>query len=172
MTDMRWFTDAAFYGDDWDAVLQEYGRHLDQLMPSLSPQLAEFVSEPRLNLHDAEFRRVEIDQAARLVTIVVTTGYLQVGYRELKLRFIDAEVVPDNLQALAYAVGARYHTDHWGDTITTILYEELDRLPDDRFVLRLRLWPFYAFSVEFAEFELAEAPAGPHARTPGTLTFR
>jgi hypothetical protein len=106
------------------------------------------------------------------VTIVVNAGDLQVGYRELTLRFSDAELVPDNLQALAYAVGARYHSDHWGDTITTILDEELDRLPDGRFVLRLRLWPFYAFSVQFAEFEMAEAPSGPHAGTPGTVSFR
>ena len=55
---MRWFTDAARAEDDWEAVLRDYGRHLDELMSSLSPQLAEFAAEPRFHLHDAEFRRV------------------------------------------------------------------------------------------------------------------
>jgi hypothetical protein len=172
MTEMRWFTDAARYADDWETVVRDYARHLDELVPSLSPRLAQFAAEPRFNLHDAEFRRVEIDRSARQVTIVVNAGDLQVGYRELTLRFSDAEVVPDNFQALAYAVGARYHSDHWGDTITIILAQELDRLPDGRFVLRLRLWPFYAFSIEFSDFEMGEAPSGPHTGTPGTLTLR
>jgi hypothetical protein len=121
MPAMRWFTDAFRYGDDSETVVRDYARHLDELVPLLSPQLGQFALEPRLHLKDAEFRHVEIDRAARLVTIVVNAGDIQLGYRELTLRFADAEVVLYNLQALAYAVGARYHSDHWGDTITTIL---------------------------------------------------
>lgn len=173
MTDMRWFTDAAYdAAEDWDTMLRDYERHLEALMPSLSPQLAEFATERRFNLHDAELRRIDIDQPARVVTIVANAGDLEVRYRALTLRFSDAAVAPDNLQALAYAVGAGYHSDHWGDTITTVLAQELDRRPDGRFVLRLRLWPFYAFAVDFADLHLAEAPSGPHTRTPGTVSFR
>lgn len=163
MTKMRWFTDAAYEEQaDWDAILSDYRRHVEAIASSLPTSLAEFATEPRLNLHDADIRQVEIDETAGNVTIVVNTGNVELGYRELTLRFTDARIVPDNVQALAYAVGARYQTADWGDTNTTIIAQEIDRLPDGRLLVRLRLWPFYAFAVEFTGFELIEAPSGPH----------
>ena len=164
---MRWFTDAAYSGEvDWDEMLRRYSAHLRQIASLLPPDLDALATEPRLNLHDAEIREVVIDEADR-VTIVVNAGDLQLGYRELTLDFAGARIVPDNLQALAYAVGARFETGHWGSTVTVIRAQEVDVLPDGGFVLRLRLWPFYAFAIEFSGLQLTEAPSHGRNGMPG-----
>ncbi len=170
---MRWFTDAAYYVDesDWGEMLDSYYAHLREIGSSLPPDLAALAIEPRLNLHDAVIRSIDVDEEAEQVTMLIVAGD-QVGYRKLTLVFRGATLVPDNLQLLAYALGARYATDYWGEATTVIRAQEVDVLPSSGFVLRLRLWPFYEFAVEFFDFALSEEPSDPPQRIRGVLHHR
>ena len=173
MTNMRWFTDAAYDPSaNWESILNAYARHLDRIKSSLPPALARFASEASLNLHDAEIHHIDVLRAEATVTIVANVGDLEVGYRQLRLVFTDAALAPDNLQLLAYAINTRYHSDHWGDATTTVMAQEIDLSHDGRFIVRLRLWPFHTFAVEFGGFALTESPGEPQTGTPGTLSFQ
>lgn len=164
---MRWFDDAAYEADDesWEATMGTYYAHARSIAPSLPPDLARLALEPALNLHDARFDHVEVDLRGRTVTITVTVA----GGRRLTLRFVEATVVPDNLQKLEYAVGAEFRPQHRSQRrgVTEILAQEVDVLPDGRYTLRFRLWPFHQFAVEFADFTLREEPVVERGRTRG-----
>jgi hypothetical protein len=149
---MRWYTDAAYEDDaTWDALLAEYGAHLAGLADSLPPDLRALATNPGLNLHDAEFIEVALDPPSKRVEMVVRLGDADRSW--LALRFRDAEIVPDNYQALAYAIGAVYAENDWGGVITTIRAQEVDR-SDGRSVLRLRLWPFHEFAIHFGSSDI------------------
>lgn len=129
------------------------------LDPGLPRDLARLATDPLLDLHDGRFQEVTVDTAAQAVMMVINSGSLQVGYRRLTLTFDQATVVPDNLQLLAEAVGAEFRANHWHQrrAVTEILTHKVEILPEGRFVLRLRLWPFYQFAIEFSGFSLVEA---------------
>jgi hypothetical protein len=143
------------------------------LMPSKSSpaaklprDLAALATDPRFDLHDGRFHEVTVDTRAQAVTMVINCGDLQVGYRRLTLSFDRATVVPDDLSRLADAVSAEFRANHWhtGRTVSEIQRQEVGVLPDGRYVLRLRLWPFYKFAIEFSGFSLVEIPMS--ARAP------
>lgn len=167
---MRWFSDAAYdVGTDdaaWDQILRDYYEHVRVIAPSLSPDLARLALDDGLNLHDARFHHVEIDLDRRVVSIAVSAGD---NYRRITMVFDDATVVPDNLMQLGYAVAAEFRPMHRRQrrAVTVILAQEVDLLPDGRHTLRLRLWPFYEFAVEFAGFTLTEEAIEGRGRTRG-----
>jgi hypothetical protein len=156
---MRWFTDAAYDDHDdaaWDRMLADYYAHVRRIAPALPPDLARLASEPELNLHDARFERVEIDVGNSSATIVVNAGDLQVGYRQITMDFADARIIPANVQRLGYAVLAELRPSRWSRyrSVTEIRAQEVDLVAGGRYTLRLRLWPFHEFAVEFAGFSL------------------
>lgn len=162
---MRRFNDAAYDADDegWSVMLAAYASHLDSIASRLPPDLAALATAPHLNLHDATLREVSVEPEAGEVMIDATLF----DDRRLALRFHGAAVIPDEVQTLAYAVGAEYHTEHWGTAVTVVRAHEVDILDDGRFVLRLRLQPFYEFAVGFRAMELDEAPASATSGRPG-----
>ncbi len=156
---MRWFTDVAYSDHDdaaWDRMLKDYYAQVPRIAADLPPDLARLALEPELNLHDARFERVEIDLAASTATIVVNAGDLQVGYRRITMEFTGARIVPDDLQRLSYAILAEFRPSHWSRyrSVTEIRAQEVDMVADGRFTLRLRLWPFHEFAIEFDDFRL------------------
>ena len=173
---MRWFTDAASDVDDanWDRRVSAYSEHLANIAPRLPRVIRALATDPALDLHDGRFELVDVDLEAGRVTMLIGAGILDVGYRQLSLRFDEATVVPENLHLLAEAIGASFRPNHWrrGRGVTEIRYHEVDLLPDGRFVLRLRLWPFHEFAVEFGAFSYSEVPlpARPAAR-PGRFVI-
>jgi hypothetical protein len=130
------------------------------VVTSLPPDLAALATDPRLSLQDGRFREFTVDAHDRAITIAIDCGNLQVGYRRLTLSFEGASIVPDDLQRMAAAVGAEFRANHWdqGRTVTEVLEHTVGALPNGRFVLRLRLWPFYEFAVEFSGFSLIDIP--------------
>lgn len=130
---------------------------LDARLPR---DLAALATDPRFALKDGRFHEVAVDTIRQAVTMVINCGDLQVGYRRLSLSFVAATIVPDDLSRLADAVGAEFRANHWhlGRTVTEIRRQEVDVLPDGRYVLRLWLWPFHRFAVEFSGFSLVEVP--------------
>jgi len=122
--------------------------------------LASLATDPRFDLHDSRFREVTLDRTARAITMALDCGDRVVGYRRLTLTFEEAKVVPDNLSRLADAVGAEFRANHWHQrrTVTEIQKHEIRVLPGGRYALRLQLWPFYEFSIEFSGFSLVEVP--------------
>lgn len=157
---MRWFTDEAYANDDtdWDQVVGAYSAHLAEIVLQLPPTLAAVATDPRFDLHDGRFREVTVDRQAQEIVMVIDCGNLEVGYRRLTLRFDCAAVVPDNLQLLAEAIGAEFRSNHWHQrrSVTEIRAVEADLLPGGRFLLRLRLWPFHEFAIEFETLSIAE----------------
>lgn len=165
---MRWFTAPTDTADD-DVVARQVGAyraHLETIEPRLPRELLALATDPRMSLHDGRFRQVVVDRARASLTMTIGCGDLQIGYRELTLTFLDALIVPDDLQRLAAAVGAEFRSNDWhrGRSVTEILDQEVDLLPDGRFALRLRLWPFHEFAVEFSSMSLAEMATA--ARSP------
>lgn len=130
------------------------------LVTSLPPDLAALATDPRLSLQDGRFHELTVDTRDKTITMVIDCGDLQVGYRRLTLSFEGASIVPDDLQRVAAAVGAEFRANHWhqGRTVTEVHGHKVAVLPDGRFALRLRLWPFYRFAVEFSGFSLVEVP--------------
>ena len=122
--------------------------------------LAALATDSRLDLHDGHFHEVKVNREARTMVMVVDCGNLDVGYRRLTLRFQGAAIAPDNLLLLADAVGAEFRPNDWHrePTVTEIRWVEVDLMPDRRFVLRLRLWPFYQFAIEFNALSIGEEP--------------
>jgi hypothetical protein len=158
---MRWFTDAAYQDEEagaWDRMLGDYYGHVRAIVPLIPPDLARLALSDELNLHDARFERVEVDPDSRTVTMIVVTGHLQVGYRRVTMVFTGASIVPENLQLLGFAIRAEFRpaprSRHL--TITEILAQEVDIAPGGRAVLRLRLWPFHEFGLEFDGLSLTE----------------
>lgn len=127
---------------------------------TVPPDLAALTADPRLSLHHGRFHEVTVDTRDGLITIAIDCGDLQVGYRRLLLAFEGASIVPDDLQRLAEAVGAEFRANHWhqGRTVSEVAGHKVGVLPDGRFVLRLQLWPFYEFAVEFSGFSTTETP--------------
>lgn len=159
---MRWFTDTAYEADDpaWHRMLADYRTHIDSIASRLPSDLLALATEPRLNLHDSRFKEVRVDRDAAEVQMAIACGNRQVGYRLVRLDFGRASIVPDNLYLLAAAVGAEFRSNHWhrGRTVTEILAQEVDVRPDGRYVLALRLTPFYEFAVEFETLSLTDIP--------------
>lgn len=148
---MRWFTDEALANDSVDSVASVYSAHLDEIAHRLPVELRALAMEPHFDLKDGRFREVILDHDAGAITLVIDCGNLQVSYRRLTLLFTDATIEPENLLLLAKAVGAEFRADHWssGRTVTEIRYTEIDLLPESRFIVRMRLWPFHEFGVAF-----------------------
>jgi hypothetical protein len=165
---MRWFTDAAYKLSDrgWDRMLREYTAHLEAIAPRLAPDLAALATDPRSNLHDARFHEVRVDRDRAEVDLIIDGLWDGEGYRRLTLQFDGAAIVPDNLWLLAEAVGAEFRSNTWHRQrkVTEIMAQEVDVLRDGRFVLRLRLSPFYEFGIEFDAMTLTDAPLGERAR--------
>jgi hypothetical protein len=162
---MRWYTDAAYEDDaTWDVMTAEYGVHLGRIADTLPTDLRALATEPDLNLHDAEFIEVAVDPPSRRVEMVVRLG--DANRSCLALRFRDAEIVPENYQALAFAIGAIYAENDWGGIITVVRAQEVDR-SEGRSVLRLRLWPFHEFAIHFGSMSLERREPAPDPKGPG-----
>jgi hypothetical protein len=165
---MRWFTDEAYDAEDdatWDRMLVDYARHLDAIRADLPPDLLALATDPELHLHDAEFIEVAVDPPSKRLEMVVRLGNVERSW--LRLAFREADVVPENYQKLGFAIGATYAPNHWGGVITVILAQEIETLRHGRFVFRLRLWPFHAFSIEFGSMSLERLASSPEPRGPG-----
>lgn len=173
---MRFFTDdAELDEDEWDRRVGEYSTHLASIKGRLPAGAVALATDPALDLHDGRFVLVELDRAMQRLTLVVDVGSLQVGYRRLSLSFDDIQIVPDNLHLVAEAVGASFRPNHWhtGTAVTEIRWQEVDIEADGRFVLRLRLWPFHEFGIQFRalSFTFEEHPTRPATR-PGRFVLR
>jgi hypothetical protein len=159
---MRWFTEEARDGsqDLWDRAQADYAAHLATIAPRLPVQLAKLAMDPAFDLHDGRFQEVSADLDAGRIAMTIACGDLQSGYRSLTIRFDGARIFPDETKRLAEAVGAEFRANHWHQqrAVTEVLDQEVDLLPDGRFVLRLRLWPFYEFAVEFSKISVALTP--------------
>ncbi len=160
--EMRWFTDwldqdPEVTDEDHRRATAAYLEHVRSILPALPADLGRLALEPGLHLHDAQFRRVAVDPDRRIIELTVDTGYLDVGYRRLWMRVENATLSPEDFPRLEFAVTARYRRQGY-EHVTEILDQEVDILADGRFVLRLRLYPFHDFAVEFEGFTLQETP--------------
>lgn len=169
---MRWFTDEAYTAEDfdWDAMIAEYSSHVARLVERLPPDLATLATDPTLNLHDASIHTMDVDLARRTLDVVVFLySGKTVTMRCSDVSFLGADGAEDDLQSIAYAIGATYVADSWGTTRTTIMAQEVDVADDGRSILRLRLRPFYEFQISFRDFALSVDAASAAVEPAGRL---
>jgi len=161
---MRWL-DPDLDDGEWANRLAEYSAHLDAMSPALPAEVLDLARNGRFDFHDAQFVEAEVDVPAEKVRLVADAVTPQGEWHRLTLHFEGATVVPENYQKLAFALGALYRTTgRFGSTGTVIHYQEVDRAPDGRFILRLRLWPFHEFEVWFRRVASTDVPGDRPAR--------
>ena len=181
MTEMigwRWFDAHIWHGADTtdeecNRISRAYWEHVQKDSIGWPDALRRFALEPRYYLHDARIRLAEIDPDGRTIDLTVEVSRNDLGGRRLELHFRNAVVVPPNIQALEMAITAEFHRDG-GSSFTDIIDEEVDHDhdPDRPYVLRLRLWPFHEFAIEFGVFEFDEEPlTEPVFRGPGRFVW-
>jgi hypothetical protein len=166
---MRWFTDEIYESSEaeeaedvaWNAMLAAYWAYVTAIASQLPKDLAALATEERLNLHDARFEEVRWDREAAKIDMRVVVGALR-----LDLHFGDAAFTTEDIQKIEFAVEAVFGESPWV-TQTAIRAQEVEIAGDGRYLLRLRLWPFHEFGIEFGSFSLAEEPAPEHDRRPG-----
>jgi len=133
---MRFFTPEAC--DTFDEiepfrlVNEAYRRHLDSLRGTLPANVLE-LSEPS-GMEDGLVVRVDHDRDQHLLKLVLRCGHLQMGYYNLELTYIDAEILPEHDAALAtIARSTKTQTDHRCD----LAYHEVDAAEDGKIEHRL-----------------------------------
>jgi len=171
---MRWFTDKAYAADDadWDEMLAAYSTHVARLVERLPPDLATLATDPELNMHDASVHtmRVDLDEGTLDMVVFLYNGKA-LTFQFGGVGFRGADGSEDDLHSIACAIGATYVTDHWGTTRTTIHAQEVDLAEDGRYLLRLRLRPFYEFEIAFRQISMAIEPAPPGLGPAGQLVL-
>jgi hypothetical protein len=156
---MEWFTEDA---DDDQAVLNRnlaaYSARLAEIREQLPSALASIALDPRFGLQDGRINEVSVNTGTKRVVMSVTVGDIQLGYRQLQLRFEGATIIPEDYQLLSAALRAEFQPDHWhhGRAITEVGNHEVDLLDDGRFVIRMRLRPFHTFGIEFDSLEMSD----------------
>ncbi|MEX2546311.1 MAG: hypothetical protein WD830_00820 [Chloroflexota bacterium] len=165
---MRWFSAESDEMDDagWDRALADYAKHVAAIASRLPRDLARLATDTSIGLHDGHIEEIVVERGSREVLLVVARDDVHII-----LEFQDATIVSDDLQRLAYAVGAQFQSDHWGEATTQIFAQEIDISDNGRFVLRIRLWPFHQFAIEFGDVHLRTAP-GEDKGNPGRLVLR
>jgi hypothetical protein len=166
---MRWFTDEMYdwSGADndedlaWNAMLAAYWTYVTAIADQLPKDLAALATEGRLNLHDAWFEEVRWDREASTIDMRVVVGALR-----LRLHFGDAAFTSEDVQKTEFAVEAAFGESPWV-TRTVIRAQEVELAGTGRYLLRLRLWPFHEFGIEFGSFSLSEESAPADGQRPG-----
>jgi hypothetical protein len=70
--------------------------------------LLAIATDARYFLHDGRFDEVNIDPGVGRVLLVINVGDLQVGYRQVRLEFEGAAIVPGDFQRLSSAIRAEF----------------------------------------------------------------
>jgi hypothetical protein len=173
----RWFDAQVWHGADTtdeecNRISTAYWEHVRKDSLAWPVALRRFAVEPHYYLHDARIQLAALDPDERTIDLTVEVSRQDLGARRLVLHFRDAVVVPPNIRALEMAITAEFHREG-GSTFTDIIDEEIDTAAANRFVLRLRLWPFHEFTIEFGAFEFDEEPlTGPVFRGPGRFVWQ
>ena len=171
----RWFDAHRWHGADTTeeetaGIVKAYWKHVQNDGLRWPDALRRF-AEPGYYLHDARIRLAELHADALTIDLTVEVHNEERGTRRLILHFRDAVIAPPNIQALGLAITAEFHRDR-GSSFTDIVDEEIDETPDGRYILRLRLWPFHEFTIEFGAFEFdEELLSGPVFSGPGRFVW-
>lgn len=167
---MKWFDDRAHEtgGSALRRAEARYRKHLSGIRASLPAEAQRLATDPSLELRGGRFRKLTVDTSARRVELIVSSGDLRLGYRDVQLAFAAARIIPDDLRTTADAVTAQFGSTHWhpSGAVTEIRDSEIDRQSERRWILRLRLHPFHEFAIVFGQLSLvavdvAERPTGP-----------
>jgi hypothetical protein len=124
-----------------DDVYFAYRRHLTAISERLeTPVLALALSD----LHDALFKDVDHDPAARTLALRLRIGFKRIGYADLVLRYenVDLTAIGGDPAALM------------ADPETQVIYHEVDVRGDGRHEHRLLLWPRGELSIGFDDLRL------------------
>jgi hypothetical protein len=166
---MRWYRQPHLPGDpEWQESDAAYADHLRVLRPRLPPPIVALASEPAFHLSGGRIAEMTMNTRSQTIGLSVDVGDAQVGYRRAHIHFSAATIQPDDLRLTADAIGATFRPNHWHPRATSeVLATEVD-LAGDRYVLRVRLWPFHEFELEFAAITMSheELEARPPVR-PG-----
>lgn len=157
---MRYFSSKWHGGEltseEEDEIPLKYQEHLDRIVGQLPGDLRKLSKLG--NLHDAIIRHVQSNRSKAELSIHLTSGYQQVGYRAMVLTYMG---VPresfDELRDLP------------SDRVWEVLYDEVD-LEGEAAVHRMLFWPYAELVVVCSDFKLVTASAdGRGPRVPPFL---
>jgi hypothetical protein len=161
---MRWLTREWWSGDlvgpEYEAATLHYALNLERIMPSLPLPLRVLAG---IDLHDALFDDVSVDEDERLVTMRLVAGDVERSYVFLTLTYHSGGFVATDLPEVERLVNGRE---------TEILVQEVDMAFSGRFEHRLLLWPEGELEVQCSNLSLAMTPARERKRRPAFVRFR
>jgi hypothetical protein len=113
--------------DDFRAVQDAYWRYVESLRPPLPSHVLELAQLH--GVQDGLVAFVDHDREARRLRLTVRCGYTDMGYYNLELTYVDAEVAPEQDAVLAkVARSVKTQSYHGCD----LPYQELDLTADGR----------------------------------------
>ena len=146
---MRYFTAEWCRGDmsdaDFERARSSYQQHYAAILPSLPVTVRQVEALP---LHDALIERVVFKADARLLTLDLLGGDLQVGYAAIQIAYAHAAV--DDIAALA-AIAS--------DSESELLYDELDLLADGVLQHSIIFAPHHrSVTIHFRSLSMSQTP--------------
>jgi hypothetical protein len=118
--------------ESYRVVFDAYRRHVDGLRESLPPHVLE-LTQPS-GMEDGLVVRVDHDRQQRVLRLVLRCGDLQMGYYNLEVTYIDAEILPEHDIVLAtIARSTKTQRHHECD----LAYHEVDAAQGGRIEHRL-----------------------------------
>ncbi len=148
---MRYFTRSWHEESDDDQaeeVRHTYLRRLDEIEPTLTPELT--LLARKISLHDCLFREFVYDEVSKLLRLRLRCGDLKVGYFDLELRYGGATLLAGYTPELVAAVRA---------SKTEVLYDEVGLAGEGEFDHRMLLWPREEMTIRFRSFSLSRTLA-------------
>ncbi|HZF10213.1 MAG TPA: hypothetical protein VFE33_15600 [Thermoanaerobaculia bacterium] len=148
---MRYFSEIWSSGDlteeQGSAIRDAYWARIEALKPQLSPAVRKLAVD--INLHDGLIRCVTLDRGARILTISLRCGDLQIGYCDVDLSYVDVDT--DRLDVgMLRAIAT--------DTETELRYDEIDLELPNSFVHRILFAPAREIEIVFRSLRLSTEP--------------
>lgn len=141
---MRFFNRAWIESEDdrfTKTVRDRYAEHIREISPQLPPDARQLA---HLNLHDALFSYLCVDEGSPLVRMRLIIGDLQTGHAHLDIRYIGCKLPQPVVEQVRRLVE---------DPESEILYDEIDQAPTG-FVHRLWCWPDTSLDIFFQDLSL------------------
>ena len=144
---MKYFTRSWHSGDFDDKTANEIASSYRQVLEDISRTMPLPIKQlaTEIDVHDAIIERVVVGEAGRKLSISLVAGDRSVGYYGVEIAYERAQIKGHDLDILKRR--AR-------DRSTCILYQEIDREKNGRYVQRILFWPEDEIEISFDNIRL------------------
>jgi hypothetical protein len=134
--------------EEFQAVIDAYGKHVARLLPSVPPDLHDLV-QGKISLHDGLVLDARLDDAGKDLRLLLRCGNCQDGYFDLELRYGALREPRPTASQLEELLSLRAEA----------LCTEFDRTEDGLLVHRILFWkppPYRELEMVFDELSVAQ----------------